>query len=291
VVVAAGMVLGCGASAGQPADDAATDPATSVAPTTSTVVAPTTTVVTTTTAPPTTAPPTTAPPTTAPPTTVPVPILRTPAPEDPLRTLIMGDSTAFEVGHGVVRANLYGDNLLAPEVLYRVSSGLTRTDFFDWAYYLRFVMDTNPPEVLLLSLGANDGQDLTAPDGTIHLIHTDGWRAEYVRRVEEISTMISEAGTELYWIGQPLSRSEGHSAAMALISGAYREVAERHDRVHYIDIWSVLGTPDGRYRQEMVGPDGEPVEIRADDGIHLTTAGADLAAEHVLDTLRGHWGG
>ncbi len=95
-----GSVLGLlGLAAGCSSTEAASpEPTpTTAAPTTQTTVAPTTT------APPTTAAPTTT--TTAP------PILRPPTPEQPLDTLIIGDSTAYEVGNAMLRANT--DGLLA----------------------------------------------------------------------------------------------------------------------------------------------------------------------------------
>jgi hypothetical protein len=258
--------------------------------------APTTAPATTTT-PPTTAPPTTAapttvapttPPTTAPPTTEAPPPLRTPTPEQPLRTLILGDSTAYEVGNALVRSNT--DGLLATEVLFKTSSGVTRPDFFDWPFYLRWVVDENPPELMLLSLGANDAQPIVGPDGTYHQVHDEGWTTEYHRRVDEISRYIAERGVPLYWIGQPYAKSEGYSAGMDVINNVYEQVADEVDGVEFIDIWPALSGPDGEYLKTVDGPDGQPIEIRASDDIHLTEAGGDLAAALVWDVLRADWG-
>ena len=281
LLVLVGLVVSAACStteASSPASTAGTDPT----PTTSPVVS--SSAVSSTTAP-TTAPPTTAAPTTVPPT----PLLRTPSPEQPLDTLIIGDSTAYEVGNAVLRANT--DGLLLTEVLFKTSSGLARPDFFDWPFYLGFVADNNPPELMVLSLGANDGQDLRAPDGTIHLLPSDGWRAEYLRRVDEVSQRITAAGTTLYWIGQPLALDPVYSEGMAIINSVYAEVAERYDDVEFVDIWEVLAGPDGGYAKVIEGPDGQPIEIRAEDDIHLTEVGADLAAQHVMDRLREGWGG
>jgi hypothetical protein len=280
-LVAAALLAASVAACG---DDAASEDA---APTTvSTTAAPTTTeapsTTTTTEATTTTTAPTT--------TTTTPPLLRTPTVDQPLETLIMGDSTAYEVGNAVVRANT--DGLLATEVLFKTSSGLARPDFFDWPYYFGWIVDNGgAPELMLLSLGANDGQDLHAPDGSIHLVGEPGWRAEYVRRVEEVSTRITAAGTTVYWIGQPLALDPEYSQAMEIINSAYAEVAERLDHVEYVDIWSVLGNADGGYRRRAELPDGTIVQIRAEDDIHLTQAGGDLAAQLVLQQLRDGWGG
>lgn len=294
VVIAAA----CGSADG--ATDASTEQASAAtdAPATSDAGA-TTTEAPTSTAPPTTAPPTTeapttteAPsttaPTTAPPTTEAPPPLRTPTPEQPLRTLILGDSTAYEVGNALVRSNT--DGLLATEVLFKTSSGVTRPDFFDWPFYLRWVVDENPPELMLLSLGANDAQPIVGPDGVYYQVHDEGWTTEYHRRVDEISRYIAERGVPLYWIGQPYAKSEGYSAGMDVINNVYEQVADEVDGVEFIDIWPALSGPDGEYLKTIEGPDGQPVEIRASDDIHLTEAGGDLAAALVWDVLRSDWG-
>jgi hypothetical protein len=216
-------------------------------------------------------------------------VLRAASPAEPLRTLIVGDSTAFVMGHAVIRSNIEG--LLGPEVLFKTSSSLVRPDFFDWPFFLGWVVDNDPPEVMLLSLGANDHQPVTTPDGRVLDVHEEGWRAEYLRRVQELSTRITDAGTRLYWIGQPLARSAGYSAAMAKINGVFREVADQDEDVVFLDIWSRLSTPDGAYTDTVPGPDGQPVQIRQADGIHLTDAGGDVAAPLIWESLRIDWGG
>jgi hypothetical protein len=266
-------VAACASSSGEEAG-----PTTTAEPTTTS----TTEATTTTTAPTTT---TTAPTTT---TTTP-PLLRAPTAEQPLVTLIVGDSTAYEVGNAVLRTNT--DGLLASQVLFKTSSGLARPDFFDWPFYLRWIVENNPPELMLLSLGANDGQDLHAPDGSIHLVGEPGWRAEYLRRVDETSRMITAAGTTLFWIGQPLAADAEYTRAMEIVNSVYAEVAEAQPDVEFVDIWSVLSGPDGEYRRTAPGPDGKPIEIRAEDDIHLTEAGGDMAARLVLEQLRAAWGG
>jgi hypothetical protein len=271
------LLVACG-SAGGESNDAATS--TSAPPTTASTTS--TTETTTTTRPTTTVAPTT--------TTTTPPLLRAPTPEAPLDTLILGDSTAYEVGNALLRANT--DGLLVAEVLFKTSSGLARPDFFDWAYYLDWVLDHRAaPELMILSLGANDGQDLHAPDGTIHLLPDPGWRAEYLRRVDEVSRRISEAGTTLYWVGQPLALDPQYSQAMEIVNGVYAEVADRYDKVEFVDIWTVLSGPDGEYRRRIRGPDGKPVEVRAEDDIHLTEAGGDIAATLVRERLQAGWGG
>ncbi|HEX4902257.1 MAG TPA: acyltransferase family protein [Acidimicrobiales bacterium] len=75
---------------------------------------------------------------------------------------------------------------------------------------------------------------------------------------------------------------EGHVAA---INALYDRLAAELD-VELVD-WGPTLAPDGTYVRDLPGPDGTPVRVRLDDGVHLTEAGSDLVAgatvAHVLD--------
>ena len=67
-----------------------------------------------------------------------------------------------------------------------------------------------------------------------------------------------------------------------------RLVAERGD-LGLLD-WSRPLAPDGAFTQDLPGPDGTPVRVRLDDGVHLTPEGSDRVAgatvTQVLDAGR-----
>jgi hypothetical protein len=236
---------------------------------------------------------TVAPTTTAPPSTTIAPpgaALRAPTPDQPLTVWFSGDSTAFTIANALRSQNTAG--LLSIELREKISSGLSRPDFFDWNYFLGAVVDFNPPEVMVLSMGANDAQGVQAPDGTWHLdIHSPGWRDEYLRRVDELSRRITDKGTRLYWVGQPIAREPGYNAFVGVIDGIYQEVDARYDEVVYVDTYQQLADDTLSYTDFKPGPDGQPVKIRQDDGIHLERWGGELAAAEVLATMVRDWSG
>ena len=69
------------------------------------------------------------------------------------------------------------------------------------------------------------------------------------------------------------------------VNAAIRRAAAPARRdVRVIDLVKVF-TPGGRYRDRMeIG--GRVVSVRQGDGVHLSTAGASLAAQIVIRTLR-----
>jgi uncharacterized protein len=236
-------------------------------------------------APATTAAPTTTAPAAA--TALP-PVIRTPTADQPLDVWFMGDSTAYAIGSQLEALDTEG--LLHVELRYTTSSGLARSDFFDWGATVLYIQDNSPPEAMILSIGANDAQPLVDPAGNvIDDVYGDAWLQEYERRVEELARRVIAKNTRLYLIGQPIARSETYTVFVNRLNTALRAVAERYDEVVFIDIYDLFRGPDGAYTDTMPGPDGQPQVVRRSDGIHLTTEGGAIAAPAVMDALRTDW--
>src|SRR5205807_608452 len=48
-------------------------------------------------------------------------------------------------------------------------------------------------------------------------------------------------------------------------------------------------SPNGAFTMFVNGPGGRPVQVRADDGIHMTPAGADRVLPLLLADIRHRW--
>ena len=73
---------------------------------------------------------------------------------------------------------------------YKVSSGLSRPDFFDWPTYFAQRIPAVNPDIVVVTFGGNDAQGLRNLDKTWAVQHSPGgtgddadWRAEYGKRV------------------------------------------------------------------------------------------------------------
>ncbi len=64
-------------------------------------------------------------------------------------------------------------------------TGLARPDNFDWPTRLAELARDFPPQVLVLSLGSNDAQDLVDATGKLvaPLSDPEAWEAEYAARL------------------------------------------------------------------------------------------------------------
>ena len=219
-------------------------------------------------------------------TVPPEPELRTPTAEDPLRVWVGGDSMAQVFGQSLVA--FVGDTeLMTSNLDYRISTGLTRPDYFNWPVHLADELDRLDPEALVIMFGANDAQGLETPDGDVHQPLEAAWLDEYRRRVAGTMDLLADPDGRriVYWVGQPVMRSDGFSERMAALNSIYEEEATSRPWVRYIDTYSMFADDAGGYEAFLPGPDGRVQDLRQGDGIHLTRAGGDLLAGYVLDLI------
>ena len=140
----------------------------------------------------------------------------------------------------------------------------------------------------MLLFGTNDYQNVEV-DGEVLEAARPEWLAEYHRRVGLRDGSAAAAGLTVTWVALPAMRSGEFSAAMARLSEVYRAEAEKRPWVDVVDGGAAIDGTDGGYATTLSGADGTAVEMRQDDGIHLSRAGADRAAVGVWDNVVQRW--
>ena len=198
----------------------------------------------------------------------------------PLEVLLIGDSLIGAIADGFGRVTDERAEVRWTKDV-RISTGLARPDVLDWPRHLEQQVAGHDPDVVALMLGGNDDQSLTrAPDGVLHL-GDDGWEAEYQRRVAELLA-VAEGGDRLViWLTLPAMRPDRLERSRPTMRAA-AERAIAGTEVEVIDT-APLVSPDG-YTARLDG-----VQVRADDGVHLTHAGGDRVAEHLDALLRDRY--
>jgi hypothetical protein len=214
-----------------------------------------------------------------------VPERRTPTASAPLQVAVIGDSMMQVLGQSIVNGAA-GDDRVETTLEYRVSTGLTRPDYFDWPGRIQDLLAAGPVDAVVVMYGANDAQGMVLPSGS-EPFGTQLWLDEYRHRVGWVMDALVAGGAETYWVGQPVMRSASFSERMALLNEIYASEAASRSSVTYVDAWTVLSV-DGEYAAR-IDDGGGPVEIRQADGIHLSRAGGDRVAAVVLDALRADW--
>ena len=89
----------------------------------------------------------------------------TPSAETPARVLVVGDSDAGTFGP-YLEELLDETGVAETTVDYKVSSGLSRPDFFDWPAHLRRQLPDVDPDIVVVTFGGNDAQGMALADGS-----------------------------------------------------------------------------------------------------------------------------
>jgi len=216
-------------------------------------------------------------------TVPPDPELRTPTAAEPLRVWVGGDSMSQVFGQSLV-AMADDTDLMSADLDYRISTGLTRPDYFNWPAHISEEFPESDPEAVVIMFGANDAQGMEV-EGEVFQTLDENWTAEYRRRVAGTMDLLEDEGRIVYWVGQPIMRDADFSSRMAGVNEIYRSEAESRPWVRYIDAYEMFADDSGAYEAFLPDVAGDVQDMRQGDGIHLSRPGGDLLARAVLDQI------
>ena len=149
-----------------------------------------------------------------------------------------------------------------------------------WVRISRTQARRHRPKATIAFLGANDGYNMVGARCC-----GAAWVAKYEDRVRSIIRAYSRKGRgEVYWFTLPASESGRRRQIFPIVNDAIRHaVRTSGPHAHVIDAWKVF-TPGGVYRRTMSW-EGEELEVRNVDGVHLKGGGQRIAAELIRDAL------
>jgi hypothetical protein len=213
------------------------------------------------------------------------PTLRPPTAGEPLRVYIGGDSIIRDAGDAFL--NLASDSPLFETTLhYENATGLTRPDFYDWPAAFADDMAEHQPEVVFVLFGGNDSQGIIGPGGEALSGPGDPrWREEYARRVAGVMDLLRADDRVVYWIGLPPMRDDGFDRRAQVMNDIYRTAAEERPWMTYLDTHPTFGDEQGRYVERKEDASGDVVDLRQEDGVHLSQPGATELARVMLDLI------
>jgi len=210
---------------------------------------------------------------------------------EPRSVLVVGDSLSLYFGERLESA-FKTRNGVAFARLGKVSSGLAAPSFFNWPEHLKELVDRHRPDLVLIMLGANDNKPLRDAAGKSHAFGTQTWEAEYNARVQRLIDIsrAHDPSVRVFWVGAPVMAKPQFDQEIRRINAAIKAQCERNTAAFYIDTHDVLADAGGVFIKTKANATGSIVRVRADDGVHLTLAGAGLLAERALDAVAANGG-
>lgn len=190
--------------------------------------------------------------------------------QGPLRIGVFGDSMADGLYAGLYRDLRDTPNMTVSK-FSQVSTGLSRYDYVDIQAKTRGQLDEQPIDVAVMLFGTNDAQGIEM-DGQIHPFGSDGWKAAYAKRVDDLVALLRSRDVAVYWVGLPRMKRASFEAKMTLIN-AVVEARMKALGVPYIETTGLTSNGEGGYEAYLPTDSGRRVLMRANDGIHMSMAG------------------
>ncbi len=203
----------------------------------------------------------------------------------PLKFLIIGDSlVATGFGPEMEKWLMRYPNISVKRE-GRYSTGLNRKDYFNWELRAKQLINTFHPDVVLVFIGANDGQKIKDEDGRVYGLYKDGWDEAYSKRVRNFMKIISANSRKVYWIGHPIPANRDFTKKFSLMNPIYQNEAKNFDNVIFISSWDRFAI-NGKYAPFIKNDQGIKVKVKYSDGVHLTPNGAKILVNLVVNRMK-----
>jgi hypothetical protein len=194
---------------------------------------------------------------------------------------VLGDAMALKLADGL--AESLARERPQVEILRkgRDNSGVVREDFFDWRKAARDLAGgAEKIDYVVMMLGVNDRQPMRGADGATLETLSEGWRAAYAQRVEEMIAPFRAKTIPVVWVGLPIMRAERYGADVKIINTIARAAAERAG-ASFVETWERFADEAGAYDSDGPDVNGRVTRLRAGDGVYFTHAGALKLAHFV----------
>jgi hypothetical protein len=167
----------------------------------------------------------------------------------------------------------------------RISTGISKPRLLDWQRLARSQARRWRPRATVVFLGANDGFNMRTPRGWLVICCGKAWRIEYARRARRMMRAYARHGAaNVYWLLLPQAREGFFTRSFPAVNAAIRRAARALPRRVRVVHLNRVFTPGGKYRDYM-RRDGHLVRVRQRDGVHLSAAGAAIAASIVVKRM------
>jgi len=182
---------------------------------------------------------------------------------DRYRVVVLGDASGDGLWNGLYRTFEEDPTV---DVLNQSKkwSGFTDPKRYDWNGKIDEILKDGTYHVAVVQFGLGERNPIRK-DGKLLKAGTEEWREVYGDRVETFIRKLRAAGLGVYWVGLPVMRSAGNSAAAERLNSVFREKAFVNG-AKFVDTWKEFADENGLYTPVGADENGRKHRMRDRDG-------------------------
>jgi hypothetical protein len=199
--------------------------------------------------------------------------------------LFIGDSVMFDLGIKLQYTLKQKYNIADTKIDYKVSSGLTRIDYYDWYARTRKIINDYQPDVVIVLFGANDPQDITNFQGKYLVLLTKEWQKAYQERVKKyVNLLDSSSVRKVYWVGQSIPNRYSYLKAFPIMNDIYKNASKSSNKIEFISTWDTFAQA-GKFVPVVADKSGKRGYVKNKDGLHFTSHGSQIISDLIIDQM------
>lgn len=202
------------------------------------------------------------------------------------RFLLIGDSFMADTFGTILEKSLhkFSDTEIFRRGAY--STGLNRSDYFDWNKEVKTLIDKHNSNIVLVMFGANDGQPIKTKNGTWVKYGDAGWDEEYLTRIDKFIEVLASSSVSVLWLGNSIAESPRYTKKIERLNNMYETEIHKYSSGHYITTWNLLRNTNNEYASYLTNDAGKLRQARSSDGIHVTSFGAELLIKGIIPKIK-----
>lgn len=203
-----------------------------------------------------------------------------------IRVLLAGDSLMESLGPQMVSAlAAYANITFMP--IGKQSTGLSRSDYYNWPDVLRGHLSSFKPQVVVMWVGTNDAQGIYGKSG-LGAVGSEAWQAAYREKVRELLLLVLRTKARMILMGPPVVGEPMEDKQLALINRLMADECRKLRKygATFVDTRAILSDSAGRFRATGRVPlSGAMATLRTADKVHITADGNNLVMDCMLPYL------
>ena len=196
--------------------------------------------------------------------------------------LEIGDSLGNDLGWGIARQLGHNHEVRLVQA-DKSSSGLLTPWFYDWPQKEKVLLAQYKPQLVILTFGANDEQNLRV-NGHVLAFGSAPWVTAYTNIVTKMARAATKSGAYVLWVGMPIMQPNGYRQGMVLINSVFAKVATTTPGMTFLPTWDLFANSRGQF-EDAARVNNIPSLLREADGIHFSYVGENVIATYVTRAI------